>query len=87
MIKSDALTTEPLETMVSEGEIVGIEWNRFARLHHVASYAELYSSGRVRGAFVGTIYNKRRRLHCRNLLLVANEKWYTVELYQISHFQ
>ena len=32
---------------------------------------------------------QRSRLfkNCRNLFLVANEKWCTVKLYQISHFQ
>ena len=30
------------------------------------------------------ISQSERRLHCRNLLLVANEKWCTVELYHIS---
>ena len=29
----DALTTELLETMVSKGQFVGLDWNRIARLH------------------------------------------------------
>ena len=33
------------------------------------------------------ISQSERRLHCRNLFLVANEKWCTVELFQISNFQ
>ena len=33
------------------------------------------------------ISQSERILHCRNLFLVGNEKWCTVELYQISHSQ
>ena len=33
------------------------------------------------------ISQSERRLYCRNLFLAANEKWCTIKLYQISHFQ
>ena len=37
-------------------QITYFNLNLFVSAYRVASYAELYSSGRVRGAFVGTIY-------------------------------
>ena len=37
-------------------EITYFNLNLLVSVYGVASYAELYSSGRVRGAFAGTIY-------------------------------
>ena len=33
LVGLDALTAELLETMVSKGQFVGLDWNRIARLH------------------------------------------------------
>ena len=33
VIQSDALTTELLETMVSKGQFMDLDWNRITRLH------------------------------------------------------
>ena len=30
---SDALTTEVLETLVTNGQFVGLDWDRIARIH------------------------------------------------------
>ena len=58
-------TTELLETVVSKGQIVGIDWNRIARLHsHVLAHMNSLTASRchINASHMNSLTASRRHI-------------------------